>query len=621
MYSVPYAQIQWLNNSAPYSTEFEDIYFPAEDPLRQTEDVFLAGNDLPKKWANSTASHTSPQTWTIGELGFGCALNFLATLHEWKRHISPNAHLYYIAFEATPIRKSDLERVFKTFPQFSSEASALLRYYPLPLRGNHRILLSQYNATLDLVFGDANETLAEQMFTADAWYLDGFSPNRNRSLWNKSLFQTLVTKSHSETTFATYSSAGWLRRELEEAGCTVMKEKHSAGKRETIRGVFRAAAPKPTRPNIKRVSIIGGGYAGVTLATCLARRGVTVQIHERAADICSQASGNSQAVLLPYITRKPSAASNLYLSAFLYARQQLTLLEEQSGTSLLNTPGIIHFPSTTRLQTLLEELDRLQIPESVAQRLNGTELKERYNLQSDTSAFFYELGSWVHPSSVAKTLLQEQLQRIEVIPLSDIRTDAFESLYDKSDLVICANAFEARAFFNSPDLPIEPVRGQLAFVKANALSQAIRPILCYDGYLLPSDGKTHLIGASYDHHSFDTTPRESENMQMLSNLNAWLPELFPEDTDPTTARVAFRTSTKDRLPIVGSIDHEKASFPKTIFFTGFGSRGVTSIPLLAEYLTSSLLGEPLPLSEIEMNAISADRFRQRRRRKSGAIDL
>lgn len=618
MYSVPYAQIQWLNESVPYSAEFEDIYFPAEEPLRQTEEVFLAGNNLVKRWTDSSASLKLHKTWTIGELGFGCALNFLATLYEWKKHAQSNGHLYYVAFESTPVRQDDLERILKRFQHLSSEAKALLTYYPLPLRGSHRILLSQYNATLDLVFGDANETVAEQTFTADAWYLDGFSPVRNRSLWNKALFQTLVTKSHSETTFATYSSAGWLRRELEEVGCTVTKEKHSTGKRETIRGVFRAALPKPIHTPIKRVSIIGGGYAGVTLATCLARRGITVQIHEREAHICSQASGNPQAVLLPYITRKRSAASNIYLSAFLYARQQLTLLEEQTGTSLLNTPGIIHFPSTERLQILLEELDTLQIPQSLAQRLNARELKEKYHLRSDTSAFFYALGSWVHPSSVAKTLLQTYQQHIEVISSSEIGIDDLSSLSHDSDLVICANAFEARTFLNSPDLPIEPVRGQLAFVKINQSSQAIRPILCYDGYLLPSDGEKHLIGATYDHHSLDVKPRESENTKMLSNLRAWLPELFPEDTPSTTARVAFRTSTKDRLPIVGAMKGDESLSQKILFFIGFGSRGVTSIPLLAEHLTSLLLGEPLPLSRIEADAIAADRFRQRRFRKSGA---
>jgi tRNA 5-methylaminomethyl-2-thiouridine biosynthesis bifunctional protein len=620
MYSVSYAQIQWLNGSVPYSPEFEDIYFPAEEPLRQTEEVFLTGNNLVERWTESSASPTSRNIWTIGELGFGCALNFLATLHEWKKYAPTNGHLYYVAFESTPVCKDDLERILKNFPQFSAEANTLLTCYPLPLRGSHRIVLSQYKATLDLVFGDANETVSEQTFTADAWYLDGFTPVRNKSLWNKALFQTLVTKSHCETTFATYSSAGWLRRELEEVGCSVTKKKHSQGKRETIRGVFRSAAPKRSCTHIKRVSIIGGGYAGVTLATCLARRGLSAQIHEREAHMCSQASGNPQAILLPYITRKPSSASKMYLSAFLYARQQLTLLEKQTGTSLLNTPGIIHFPSTTRLQTLLEELDTLQIPKSLAQKLNACELQEQYNLRSNTSAFLYELGSWVHPSRVAKILLQEYQQQIEIIPFSEVRTDAFASLHNECDLVICANAYEASAFFDSPDLPIEPVRGQLGFVKASRTSQAIRPILCYDGYLLPSDGEKHLIGASYEHHSHDTTPRESENREMLANLKAWVPELFPEDTSCNTARVAFRTSTKDRLPIVGPINGEEALSSKTIFFTGFGSRGITSIPLLAEYLTSSLLGEPLPLSRTEANAIVADRFQQRRLKKGGATE-
>ena len=40
---------------------------------------------------------------------------------------------------------------------------------------------------LHLVYGDANDTLVNANFIADAWFLDGFSPAKNPELWNRDL--------------------------------------------------------------------------------------------------------------------------------------------------------------------------------------------------------------------------------------------------------------------------------------------------------------------------------------------------------------------------------------------------------------------------------------------------
>jgi len=615
MYSVPYAKLKWIEGVVPFSSEFDDIYYPSENPLQQTQAVFLEGNTLLQRWTKDTFQGPPRNAFVIGELGFGTGLNFLATLHLWRKTVTQSAHLYYVAFESNPLSITDLQKALAPFSEFSSEVTHLLNSYPPPLRGSHRLSFPQYQATLDLVLGDANETIQRQLFLADAWYFDGFNPASNSELWNPELFEILRTKSHSETTFATYSSAGWLRRALESVGCLVTKVKHTEGKRETIRGVFKSARQKLNVTKIKRASIIGGGYAGVTLAYTLATRGVSVHIYEQESRICSKASGNPQGVILPYISRKPSAASSLYLPAFLYARQQLAHLERHSDSSLFNTAGIIHFPSTARLAALLNELETLMMPPEIARRIESTELCNILGTSIQSPAFFYELGGWIQPSSVAKTMLNEHGNLIDVITNSSITSEKLLTLEKESDVVIYANAFEAAKLFDSSDLPVEAVRGQLAFIDESQHSTSLEQILCYDGYLLPSQDGKHLLGASYDHGSYEETPREHENGEMLRNLCHWTPELFSETAQATTARVAFRTSTRDRLPIVGSITSQEDISPNHAFFIGFGSRGLSSIPLLAQQLTSSLLQEPQPLSAAEAKAVNANRFQERRLKK------
>ena len=39
--------ISWQENGHPFSEDYKDIYFSAEDPIGESEHVFLRGNLLP----------------------------------------------------------------------------------------------------------------------------------------------------------------------------------------------------------------------------------------------------------------------------------------------------------------------------------------------------------------------------------------------------------------------------------------------------------------------------------------------------------------------------------------------------------------------------------------------
>ena len=68
------ASLEWRDELIPVSTQFDDPYFSLDNGLNETRHVFLAGNDLPARFAPG---------FHIAELGFGTGLNLLATWQAW----------------------------------------------------------------------------------------------------------------------------------------------------------------------------------------------------------------------------------------------------------------------------------------------------------------------------------------------------------------------------------------------------------------------------------------------------------------------------------------------------------------------------------------------------------
>ncbi|MDD8023730.1 MAG: tRNA (5-methylaminomethyl-2-thiouridine)(34)-methyltransferase MnmD, partial [Paracoccaceae bacterium] len=90
---------------------------------------------------------------------------------------------------------------------------------------------------VDIVIGDARETLPRWDGCADAWYLDGFSPAKNPELWGADLMAAVGTHTAPGGTFATYTAAGFVRRNLAAAGFAVTRAPGHGHKRHMSRGV------------------------------------------------------------------------------------------------------------------------------------------------------------------------------------------------------------------------------------------------------------------------------------------------------------------------------------------------------------------------------------------------
>ncbi|RME16753.1 MAG: FAD-dependent oxidoreductase [Alphaproteobacteria bacterium] len=200
------ATVAWNARGVPVSTRFDDPYFSLDDGLAETRHTFLAGNDLPAR---------AREGFAIAELGFGTGLNMLATriALEEAQVAGP---VSYTSFEAFPMEAGQIERALSAFPEALAVAAPFLEAWQA---GARRFALGPLR--VEVIIGDARETLPRWEGRADAWYLDGFSPAKNPELWGEALLAEVARHTRPGGTAATYTAAGFVRRGLEAAGFAV----------------------------------------------------------------------------------------------------------------------------------------------------------------------------------------------------------------------------------------------------------------------------------------------------------------------------------------------------------------------------------------------------------------
>lgn len=225
--SVQDSRLDWIDGSIPYSSRFADTYYSKAGGQAETGHVFIAGNDLPARWPGMPDC-------LIAELGFGTGLNFLETARQWQTIASPGARLRFISFECYPLSAEDMAKALSRWPELEDLAKRLLASWQ-PEAAALRTEFAQ-DVELTVFMGDAGVILPEQEFEADAWYLDGFAPSRNPDLWSLELMRQVFDHTAPGGSFATYTAAGQVRRDLAAAGFTVERRPGFAGKREMLAG-------------------------------------------------------------------------------------------------------------------------------------------------------------------------------------------------------------------------------------------------------------------------------------------------------------------------------------------------------------------------------------------------
>jgi tRNA 5-methylaminomethyl-2-thiouridine biosynthesis bifunctional protein len=631
------ANIYVNENNTPASKEFDDVYFSIANGAEETDYVFIAGNDLESRWRASSAP-----SFCIGETGFGTGLNFFRTIQyfqhfrqEYPEH--PLTKLIFISSEKHPLNKKDAALIHTQWRQEDflrlegSNSNSInimnvchdfLAQYPLPIEGLHRRHFSLKSTTcngevvLDLHYADATNSLAEiqhsESGVVDAWFLDGFAPSKNDSMWTQELYVQMAKLSKHNASFATFTAAGAVKRGLRSAGFTVSKRKGFGRKREMLVGTFsntclanidetqtsslavkkivaldKRQAPYFVRTGLgfteKEITIVGNGLAGALVALKLCKQGKKVRLLWQGEIPADCASGNPIGGFYPQLNVQHNISSQIQLHSFLYASEFYKSLQKESPFNH-DWCGALQIAFNDNTQARLQKLDEVNLwPIELAHKVDPELASAIANVDIPYSCLHIPSAGWIAPPS----LITACLNTADKTGLLSLQNNTKLISYDSNDsnnirlqvrllessqettldtgALVLAMGSDSEALCKHV-VPLRVTRGQVEMISGeqaladNSEFAQLRTLLCHKGYFTPAVNGFHALGSTYvkDDKLCDVRAKETDaNFTMHTQsmqAASWQNELKGARAySGNFSRAAIRCSSPDHLPVVGAM--------------------------------------------------------------------
>lgn len=648
------AVLAFRDNGTPFAPLYNDIYHSAVGGLEQAHYVFLRGNALPERWQGR-------RIFTVVETGFGMGINFLVTWAAWRADPSRCERLHFVSTEKHPFTADDLRKLVDATisdPEIASLAQALANAWPMLVPGTHRLEFEEGRVVLTLVFADAQHSLPTLRLRADAFYLDGFAPAKNPELWTPAIFKALARLAGEGATFATYSSAGEIKRALTQCGFEYRKVDGFGWKRAMLVGHFaprwrvrRYEPPAPLALDDRHAVVIGAGLAGCAVIERLAARGWRVTSLERHAGVAQDASGNPAGVFHPMISRDDSVASRVTRAGFLYSLRRWAALERLGHRPSRGGLGLLQIAADDEeARSIGKAIAESGYPTDYVRAVSPEAAQRLAGLPLARGGWFFAHGGWIDPASLcaaqcaAAGRLLERRFGVDVARIE--RADGQWTVFDSSGhavarapVVIVASAHDAARIAGLRYAPTRSIRGQLTVLPAGVVQPPLAMPVIGEGYAVPlADGVT-LTGATYELDDPDPSLRAGGHLENLERVAQMLPTFadIVARAEPAAlaGRVAFRCVTSDRMPMIGQFADETLAardaqrlrgawpldLPRTEGLYGafaYGSRGLVWAALGAELIASQLEGEPWPLERDLAEDIDPARFLLRALRQGTA---
>lgn len=588
----------------PFSSRFEDLYFSAVSGLDEKRHVFLQGNRLAGRFAALSAG----ESFTIGETGFGTGLNFLCTLQLFEQLAPPGASLDFFSIEKFPLDDDELRAALALWPELQSIADSLRSRWRRRVPGWNRWSFGRVRLTL--VLDDVAGALPQLPENAvDAWFLDGFSPAKNPEMWSEPVLTHIARASRAGATVATYTSAGWVRRGLLQAGFDAARAPGFGWKREMLSGSLalpRTDAQKRTAP--RTALVIGGGISGCATAHALTQRGVQVTLLERAPHLASAASGNPRGILHARFGAGMNALHRFVLASYGHA---LTLLDEAlpADGELRAECGLLQLECNEAEQKRIAKLAGIEWPPHLMQFVDADAASRLGGMEMAHGGLWFPGGGWVVPPALCERLADHALieRRFDHTVDTLMQTDAGWRAAGKdwsveAGIAVVCCAHSALALEPFANFPLTPVRGQVSLLPATDASRALRAVICGDGYCAPAVGGAHVIGAT---HTFDDEAidvRAADHADNLSKLASFAPRLRETlgelDIERLEGRASVRCSAPGATPLVGEVQ------PGLYCSLAHGTRGLLTAGLSGEIIAAQAFGQLPPLSAAVLSALS-----------------
>ncbi|KTD61796.1 bifunctional tRNA (5-methylaminomethyl-2-thiouridine)(34)-methyltransferase MnmD/FAD-dependent 5-carboxymethylaminomethyl-2-thiouridine(34) oxidoreductase MnmC [Legionella spiritensis] len=650
---VKTADLRW-RHGLPYSGDFEDVYFSGPNGYNEKKHVFIDGNKLNERW--SLLQKDRAETFVIAETGFGTGLNFLVTWESWLRSAPCDARLFYYSCEKFPLKKKDLMQCLALWPQLNKQAGKLLEHYPVLTPGFHYLKFEHGRVNLILMLGDAEQCLQQLLICGDkdlefrlrhkfvdAWFLDGFSPTKNEALWSGRLLQIIGLLSRSGTTLATYSASSLVKNGLRSASFAVKKTVGYGQKRHMViaecQGVETDLPKRSTPWHVavgkkvleKHAMIIGSGLAGCFLANALAERGWRITLLEAEPAMAMGASGNEYAILYPKLSAYRSPLTDFMLSAYLYAcryyRNRVGVLFDGELHGLLqlayDEKEALSQESMRKWLQAYPDLGRLVSSEQASQ-LSGVAVKD--------GGLYIPMSGWINCRQLCAALIQHS--GIDLITNTHVERIVYDGeLWQagsfRADVVILANGYQANSFEQTTYCPLKPIGGQTTSLQSTDVSRMLQMPLCGDGHISVAVDGHHSAGATYHLGSTQAICTPQDDLINLNKIKPLSQQLQFSEESVCGNWTAIRAATPDYLPLAGPVVDKDVfmrqfaslasnakryipspamAYPGLYICAGFGSRGLTTIPLATEWLASQIHGDPVFLPSAMIQSLTPSRF-------------
>jgi len=408
-----------------------------------------------------------------------------------------------------------------------------------------------------------------------------------------------------------------------------------------------------------KVAVVGSGLAAATACLALVKRGISTTLYFDGDTLASGASGNPQGGFYPQLHSEASIASRIQAHSFLYARQAYDhTIEHAKACGLADVAhdfcGVIQLSFNDKVAERQNKLAAADVwPEALIKPVDSKEVSDIANLALPYSGLYIGLGGWLSPPQLVTAMIEEALQsgkltlkpnhtyvsheavettkqRVQIRFNLDSAENEEVITADHLILALGAGAVNASDF---DSLSLRPVRGQVEAIPTQMPIEQLNTVLCHKGYMTPVFEGRHALGSTYVKNDLSTDVRSDETEMNLATheqalANTDIVQALQHDGK---ARAATRLGSPDHQPVVGALhnfDSLKEHYtmlgvgkpltsapvlPSSVVstLTCLGSRGLTTAPLMAEVLVSSLCKEPLPLSNDLLNAVNTSRFMTR----------
>jgi len=356
------------------------------------------------------------------------------------------------------------------------------------------------------------------------------------------------------------------------------------------------------------VIIFGGGIAGLSLADALLEKGFSVCVIDK-SEIGAGASGTPGALVNPATGRRAAKvwkAEACYRAIKSNIKKVLPFADEP----FYRQNGVLRPALLKKMaRKMRKQYEKTEWPEGWCRWMSEKEIKKLHpGIQCVGGGIWIPVGITVDAGKYMNALagyLREQGVEIRtgILPKAEPADNFWkvsaggEKL--KTGELIFATGYETTQSSWWKELPLEPVKGELALFEAPEKLLAFDYSISSLGYIARvRDHNRFIQGSTYDHNFNQVCPTEKGLEYLRGRMHRTLPEL-EKKSRLIKQWAGVRTSTPDHKPLLGR--HKKNR--NLHVFTGLGSKGLMYGKFLAEHYADHL-ADNTPLYP----SINAERF-------------